>query len=83
MSKKIANTLKPETVVFIILALLVPLWPISLPILGYLAYKSYLKGEQECSGSSLEDVRKAKELLNAGVINQAEFDAIKVRTLYK
>jgi hypothetical protein len=83
MSKKIANTVKPETVVFIVLALMVPLWPISLPVFLWFAYKSYLKGEQECSGSSMEDVRKAKQLLDAGVINQAEFDVIKVRSLYK
>jgi hypothetical protein len=83
MSKKQTDTVKSETIIFIVLALLVPLWPISLPIFGWLAYKSYKKGEPEGSISSLEDVQKAKQLLDAGAISQSEFDDIKAKALGK
>jgi hypothetical protein len=83
MSKKEANTVKGETIIFIVLALLVPLWPISLPIFGWLAYKSYKKGEPEGSNASLDDVQKAKQLLDAGAISQADFDSIKSKAFAK
>ncbi|MDA8273005.1 MAG: SHOCT domain-containing protein [Deltaproteobacteria bacterium] len=39
------NSFTFKAVVFFVLGLIVPLWPISLPFLWYLAYKSYKSGE--------------------------------------
>lgn len=38
-----ADTFKFSTIIFIIVGLLVPLWPISLPLFWFLAYRSYKK----------------------------------------
>lgn len=81
MSKKAANTVKGETIIFVILALLVPLWPISLPLFGWLAYRSYKSGEPEAGSGSLEELQRAKQLLDAGAISPGEFDRIKTQTL--
>ena len=43
-SVEIANTWKFRTVVFVILACILPLWPISIPLFLYLAYRSYIAG---------------------------------------
>ena len=40
-----ANSIKFFTITFIILGLIIPFWPISLPLFWYLAYRSYKKGE--------------------------------------
>ena len=40
------------------------------------AFDSYVK---ETAGGSAAEIAKAKELLDAGTINQAEFDAIKAK----
>ena len=37
------GSFKFSTVIFLILGLIVPLWPISLPLFWYLAYQSYKK----------------------------------------
>jgi hypothetical protein len=79
MSRKVANTVKGETIILIILALLVPLWPISLPLFGWLAYRSYKSGESE--GGSLEELQRAKQLLDAGAISQSDFERVKTQTL--
>lgn len=81
MNKKVANTVKGETIIFMILALLVPLWPISLPLFGWLAYRSYKSGGPGAGSSSLEELQRAKQLLDAGAISQGEFDHIKAQTL--
>jgi len=39
--KSSANTVKFTTIVFVLLGLFVPCWPISLPLFWYLAYCSY------------------------------------------
>ncbi len=44
MAGERAKTFKFSTVIFIILGLIVPLWPISTPFFWYLAYRSYNKG---------------------------------------
>lgn len=85
MSKGKANTFKFSTIVFLILGLIIPLWPISLPIFWYLAYKSYSSGivkEDHTSTGNLDELKKLKELLDLGVISQEEFDA-KKRTLFR
>ena len=38
---KQANSFTFSTIVFIILGLIVPIWPISLPFFWHLAYRSY------------------------------------------
>ncbi len=38
-----SNSFKFSTFIYLVLGLFVPLWPISLPLLWYLAYKSYKK----------------------------------------
>ena len=42
---KQANSFTFSTIVFIILGLIVPIWPISLPFFWYLAYRSYKRGD--------------------------------------
>jgi hypothetical protein len=42
------------------------------------AFDSYVK---EAAGGSAAEIAKAKELLDAGTIDQAEFDAIKAKAL--
>jgi hypothetical protein len=39
------NTWKFRTIVFIILAVIIPAWPISIPLFLYLAFNSYKAGE--------------------------------------
>lgn len=79
MAQEQANTIKFSTVIFIILGIIIPIWPITLPIFWWLAYKSYKKGSE--AGHSLADLKSAKELLETGAISQKEFDAIKAKTL--
>lgn len=45
MENKQANTFTFKAVVFFVLGLIVPVWPITLPLFWYLAYKSYKSGE--------------------------------------
>lgn len=80
MAQEQANTIKFSTVIFIILGIIIPMWPITLPVFWWLAYKSYKKGS-EAAGHSLSDLKSAKELLETGAINQKEFDAIKAKAL--
>ena len=42
------------------------------------AFDSYVR---EASGGSAAEIAKAKELLDAGTISQAEFDAIKAKAI--
>ncbi len=44
-TSKQSNSFTFKAVVFFVLGLIVPLWPISLPLFWYLAYKSYKSGE--------------------------------------
>jgi uncharacterized membrane protein YvbJ len=39
-----AYTIKPATVIFFILGIIVPFWLITLPLFWFLAYQSYKKG---------------------------------------
>lgn len=45
IENKQPNSFTFKAVVFFVLGLIVPLWPISLPLFWYLAYKSYKSGE--------------------------------------
>lgn len=55
-TNEVANTFKFRTVVFIILALIVPLWFVSLPLFLYFAYRSYVSGVEPSSLSSNDKV---------------------------
>jgi len=79
MAQEQANTMKFSTIILIVLGLIIPLWPITLPICWWMAYKSYKRGGE--AGHSITDLKNAKDLLEAGAINQKEFDAIKAKTL--
>lgn len=79
MAQEQANTMKFSTIIYIALGLIVPLWPLTLPLFWWMAYRSYKRGGE--AGHSLADLKNAKDLLEAGAINQKEFDAIKARTL--
>lgn len=79
MAQEQANTMKFSTIIFIILGLIIPLWPLTLPLFWWLAYRSYKKGGG--NEHSLTDLKNAKDLLETGAINQNEYDAIKEKTL--
>ncbi|EGQ7999750.1 SHOCT domain-containing protein [Vibrio vulnificus] len=53
MSEPKANSFKFSTVIWIIVGLLLPLWPVSLPLCFWMAYKSYQNGEQDEQYSSV------------------------------
>ena len=75
------NTVKLSTVMLFAIGCIFPLWPISLPFFWWLAYRSYRKGSPR--QISLYEVEKAKSLLDSGGISQAEFDALKRRSVVK
>jgi hypothetical protein len=75
------NTIKLSTLMLFFIGCIFPLWPISLPFFWWLAYRSYRKGSPR--QLSLYEVEKAKALLDAGGISQAEFDALKSRSVLK
>ena len=75
------NTFSFATVLFIILGLIVPFWPISLPLFWYLAYRSYRSGAAPPTTTSLADLQNAQALLDRGTISQDEFDRIKADIL--
>jgi general stress protein CsbA len=51
---------------------------IVVPFLGVLVMDQYVR---ETAGGSAAEIARAKELLDAGTISQAEFDAIKAKAL--
>ncbi|MBK9990655.1 MAG: hypothetical protein IPP19_07990 [Verrucomicrobia bacterium] len=88
MANEKANTVKFSTLMLLILGLFIPLWPISLPVCWYFAYKSYKRGEgiagidgDSGGGSSLDEIKKAKALYDAGAIDLGEYEKIKRRHL--
>ena len=78
---KQANTFSFATIIFLVLGLIVPLWPISLPLFWFLAYRSYKNGSAPQSVLSLTDLKNAQDLLDEGTITQEEFDRIKANIL--
>ncbi len=73
------NTVDIKTIMFLILGLIVPMWPISLPLFWFLAYRAYKKGV--APPPSLSELADAQRLLDAGVISQDEFDNVRSEVL--
>lgn len=91
-----ANSFKFSTIIFLVLGLILPLWPITLPLFWFLAYRSYKSGgapsgygasatANGMSGntgrSPAEDLAHWKKLLDDGAITRDEFDQQKRRLL--
>jgi hypothetical protein len=79
MAQEIENTFKFTTVLFLIIGLILPLWPITLPLFFWLAYRSYKNGVPE--KPPLSELKLAKDLLESGAITQEEYDVIKQKIL--
>lgn len=79
MATEQKNTIKFSTILYLILGLIVPLWPISLPLFWYFAYRSYKSGAAVDLGqvSSISDLKQAQELFEAGVISAEELAEVK------
>jgi hypothetical protein len=75
MAQLEANTVKFSTAVLFLLGLIIPLWPLSLPVCWYFAYRSFKSGGDP--PISLYELEKAASLLKSGAISQEEFDRIK------
>lgn len=72
------NTIKFSTVIWLILGLIIPFWPISLPLCWWAAHRSYKRGATRAA--SMDELHKANELLKAGAITPEEFARLKRRT---
>jgi len=72
------NTVKASTIILILLGLIVPLWPLSLPLFWWFSYRSYKKGEP--AELTINELHAAKELLESGAITEEEFGRVKNRT---
>lgn len=74
-----ANTFKFSTFMWLIAGLFIPLWPISLPLCWFFAWRSYKKGKD--ATPTLSDLQSAVELNKAGVLSDDELQRIKAKTL--
>jgi len=74
-----ANTIKLWTVIYFALGAIVPLWPVSLPLFWWLAYRSYRSGVPVPT-ISLHELERASELHKSGLITSGELDRIKSST---
>jgi len=75
----LANTFKFSTFLWIAAGLLIPLWPVSLPVCWFFAYRSYQAGSRP--SPTLPDLQAAAELHKSGNLSDAEFQKIKSQTL--
>ena len=91
---EVANTFKFRTVIFIILAFVIPFWLITLPLFLYLAYKSYVAGtpqpkitEQAVAKVPTQlrnvasEIEALHKLVASGALSETEFQAEKARLL--
>jgi len=74
-----ADTFKFSTFLWVAAGLLIPLWPISLPVCWFMAYRSYKAGQP--GTGSLAELHSAAELNKSGVLSDEEFQKIKSKTL--
>jgi hypothetical protein len=86
------NTWKFRTVVFLILAVVFPLWPITLPLFLYIAYRSYKSGSTQYTISTsansaipvpdkTSQLGALHDLLTKGALTQLEYEQEKKRIL--
>lgn len=89
---EVANTFKFRTLVFIVLAIIIPLWLITLPLFLYLAYKSYAAGRPQVQGAEqpkpsnaqqhvASEIEALHKLLVSGALSEEEFQTQKDRLL--
>jgi len=74
-----ANTFKFSTLLWFVLGVVIPLWPVTLPLCWFLAYRSYRNGAP--AAGSLGDLKAAAELRQSGMLSEDEFEATKARAL--
>lgn len=74
-----ANTFKFSTFLWLVAGLFIPLWPISLPLCWFFAWRTYKKGEPPVGRFS--DLQDAVALNKAGVLSDDELLRIKARML--
>ena len=94
---EVANTWKFRTVVLVIFAFIVPLWPVTLPLFLFLAYRSYKAGSLPeadskhlapvspfpSSTDKAQEIAALHDLLNKGALTQEEFEQQKRKILNK
>lgn len=73
------NTVKLSTIMLFAIGCMLPLWPITLPLFWWLAWRSYRKGSPRLI--SMYELEKAKGMLDSGAISQTDYDALKRRTV--
>ena len=83
---EVANTWKGRTVVYVVLALITPLWLVTLPLFLYLAYRSYQQGQaigigKNNSNSDLDRLEQLNRLLKSDAISKTEFEVEKNKIL--
>ena len=69
------DTIKFGTVVWLILGLIVPLWPVSLPLCWWNAYRSYKRGDEP--RRDMADLQTAIALHREGSISDADLARVK------
>lgn len=84
---EVANTWKFRTVVFVVLAFVVPLWIVTFPLFLFLAYRSYVAGKPSAGAAQANTATRSEEigalhaLLQKGALSQDEFEAEKRKLL--
>ncbi len=68
-----------KTVVYLLLGIIIPVWPISLPFFWYLAYRSTQVGgaPTQAALGTVGELERAQRLRETGAISQDEFERIK------
>lgn len=69
------DTFKFGTFMWFVAGMIVPLWPISLPLCWYMAYRSYKSGDD--TADKLAALKNAQDLKQSGAISEEEFLRIK------
>jgi len=89
---EVENTFKFRTIIYIILAISIPLWLITFPLFIYLAYRSYVSGEKQHQHTEISktivaprnisgEIEALHKLVASGALSDAEFQAQKKRLL--
>ncbi|BBF94653.1 hypothetical protein [Blastochloris tepida] len=73
------DTFKFSTFLWLVAGLLIPFWPISLPLCWFFAYRSYKSGTEPVG--SMSDLTAAIELHKQGLVSNEELEVVKRRTI--